>query len=205
MAFVTITCPQCGGQAQIEAGRSVMCPYCGREISAPPADGGFAYAPLPQDTQQAAVQFAPPPAQTPMQDQSVFGVQPSAMPAQQYQPQYYAPQYTQEQLHVAQQKRTNWYYTNAAMIGGQTLLFAFGTFLAALGSSIGTAMILTWVLSLPGCGILSALLRPDDAYIAKKPLFKHKLVHGFAQFLFGAAVSSAVGGILCAILYSLFG
>ena len=31
MAFVTITCPQCGGQAQIEAGRSVMCPYCGKE------------------------------------------------------------------------------------------------------------------------------------------------------------------------------
>ena len=199
MAFVTITCPQCGGQAQIEAGRSVMCPYCGREISAPPADGGFAYAPLPQDTQQAAVQFAPPPAQTAMQ------MQPQAMPAQQYQPQYYAPQYTQEQLLAAQQKRTNWYYTNAAMIGGQTLLFAFGVFLAILGSSIGTAMILTWVLSIPGCGLLSALLRPDNAYLEKKPMFKGRIAQGFAQLILGAATSAAVGAIVGAILYSLFG
>ncbi|MBR3418611.1 MAG: zinc ribbon domain-containing protein [Oscillospiraceae bacterium] len=203
MAFVTITCPQCGGQAQIEAGRSVMCPYCGKEISAPPADGGFAYAPL--EAQQNAVQFAPPPVQTGMQDPSVFGDQPVVSLAQPYQQQYVMPQYTQEQLHVAQQKRTNWYYTNAAMIGGQTLLFAFGVFFAILGSSIGTAMILTWVLTIPGCGLLSALLRPDDAYIDKKPMFKNKIAQGFAQLILGAATSSAVGAIIGAILNALFG
>ncbi|MBR3044450.1 MAG: zinc ribbon domain-containing protein [Oscillospiraceae bacterium] len=203
MAFVTITCPQCGGQALIEAGRSVMCPYCGKEISAPAADGGFAYAPV--DAQQSAVQFAPPPVQTDMQDPTVFGNQPAVMPAQPYQQQYVMPQYTQEQLLAAQQKRTNWYYTNAAMIGGQTLLFAFGVFYAILGFNVGAALILTWVLSIPGCGLLSALLRPDDAYIDKKPMFKSKIAHGFAQLILGAATSSAVGAIIGAILNALFG
>ncbi len=202
MAFVTITCPQCGGQAQIEAGRSVMCPYCGKEISAPPADGGFAYAPL--EAQQSAVQFAPPPVQTGMQDPSVFGVQPTAMPMQQMP---YSPQamYQPEQLRIAEQKRKNWYGINAAMIGGQTLLFAFGVFYAILGFNVGAAMILTWVLTIPGCGILSALLRPDDAYIDKKPMFKSKIAQGFAQLILGAATSSAVGAIIGAILNALFG
>lgn len=202
MAFVTITCPQCGGQAQIEAGRSVMCPYCGKEISAPAADGGFAYAPV--DAQQSAVQFAPPPVQNDMQDRSVFGVQPTAMPMQQMP---YSPQamYQPEQLRIAEQKRKNWYYTNAAMIGGQTLLFALGLLYAALDFNFGVAMILCWVLSLPVCGILSALLRPEDAYLTKKPMFKSKIAQGFVQFLGGAAASAGVGAIVFAILYSIFG
>ena len=179
-----------------------MCPYCGKEIAAPPADGGFAYAPM--EAQQSAVQFAPPPVQNDMQDRSVFGVQPTAMPTQQMP---YSPQamYQPEQLRIAEQKRKNWYGINAAMIGGQTLLFAFGVFYAILGFNVGTAMILTWVLTIPGCGILSALLRPDDAYIDKKPMFKSKIVQGFAQLILGAATSSAVGAIIGAILNALFG
>ena len=196
MAFVTITCPQCGGQAQIEAGRSVMCPYCGREVSAPPADGGFAYAPLPQDMQQTAVQFAPPPQQAAMQP----------MPAQQFQPQQYAaPQYTQEQLLHAQQKRTNWYYTNAAMIGGQTLLFAFGVMLASLGLGLGVALILTWVLTLPFGSLFSTIMRPYDAYLDKKPFVKNKVGWSFTHLALSAGTSAAVGAILFAILHALFG
>ena len=64
MALVTIICPNCGGQAQIEAGRSAMCPYCGRELSAQAAaQSGMAMAQEIQFAQD--VQFAPPPVQQP--------------------------------------------------------------------------------------------------------------------------------------------
>lgn len=199
MAFVTITCPQCGGQAQIEAGRSVMCPYCAKELAAPSAEGGFAFA--PQDVPQAAVQFAPPPAQAVVQMQP----QQAAMPAQPYQQQYVVPQYTQEQLQLAEKKRKGWQTMNAAFIGGQTLLFALGLLYASLDLNFGVAMVLSWVLSLPVCGFLSGALRPDDAYLQKKPMFKSRIAQGFIQFLGGAAASAGVGAILFAILYSMFG
>ena len=209
MAFVTITCPQCGGQAQIEAGRSAMCPYCGREITAPPADQGFAFA---QDVQyappqqQAAVQFAPPPAQSAVQyapqqtqDPSVFSQsaqQPYAAPVQQYHPQVLAD---------AKQKRKNWYTINCAFMAFQTLLFAVGSLLASLDVNVGVALILTWLLSLMLFAGISAAVRPDDAYIDKKPVCKSKVAWGIMQFLLSAMATSAIGAILFAILYALFG
>jgi DNA-directed RNA polymerase subunit RPC12/RpoP len=27
-----LVCPNCGGEAQLEAGRSAICPYCGRKV-----------------------------------------------------------------------------------------------------------------------------------------------------------------------------
>ena len=62
--LIVYTCPNCGGTAQIEAGRDAMCPYCACMRSVPQkSDKAFA-----QD-----VQFAPPPAQQ---------VQPQQDPAQ---------------------------------------------------------------------------------------------------------------------------
>ena len=209
MAFVTITCPQCGGQAQIEAGRSVMCPYCGREITAPPSDQGFAFAQDMQyapPQQQAAVQFAPPPAQSvaqfapqQTQDPSVFtqsAQQPYAAPIQQYHPQVLAD---------AKQKRKNWYTINTAFMAFQTLLFAFGVLLASLDLGVGTALILTWLLSLALFAVISAASRPDDAYLDKKPVCKSKVAWSILLFLLSAMATSAVGAILFAILYALFG
>ena len=31
--LINAVCPNCGGQAQIEAGRSAICPYCGSELT----------------------------------------------------------------------------------------------------------------------------------------------------------------------------
>ena len=74
MAFITMICPNCGGQAQIEAGHSAMCPYCGNEMAASPVDTGAAFA---QD-----MQFAPPPAQAAVQMQDPFLQQQAAMQQQ---------------------------------------------------------------------------------------------------------------------------
>ena len=67
MSFINIICPNCGGKAQLEAGRSAMCPYCARELNAPEGEGGFAFAPPPEqeflrDVQlaEADMQFAEP-------------------------------------------------------------------------------------------------------------------------------------------------
>ncbi len=202
MAFVTITCPQCGGQAQIEAGRSVMCPYCGREISAPAADMNFAFAPAPDMQQPVDVQFSPPPVQ--------YAPQQVADPAQftAAAPQQYAapvPQYDPRVLAEAQQKRKNWYTIVGGLMAFQTLLFAVGVLLASLDINIGVAMILTWVLSLMLFSPFSAAMRPDNAYIEKKPLCKSKVGWSILQFLLSASATSAIGAIMFAILYALFG
>ena len=198
MAFVTITCPQCGGQAQIEAGRNAICPYCGTEISLPAADGGFAYAPA--GAQQRAAQFAPPPAQAavPMQPQQ------AVMPAQPYQPQQYAvPQYTQEQLRLAQKKRHGWHFMNAGMAVIQALLLGLVIFMDSIESDAIVPLVLGWLMSLPVCGFISGMMRPDSAYLDKKPMFRSKIVQGIMQSIIGGAVS-VFAGIIAAIFMDLF-
>lgn len=207
MALVTIICPNCGGQAQIEAGRSAMCPYCGRELSAQAAaQSGMAMAQEMQFAQD--VQFAPPPAQQAMQMQPQIQPDAMAMPQMQqtYQPQQYsAPMYTPDQLRQAEKMRNSWYSKVGIMMAVQALVMAWGIFFASAGWGLGIAMILAWVLSLPFCAMWAAFSRPDQAYLDKKPMLKSKIAQGIFQFIFGAAASAAVGGILFAIFYALFG
>ncbi|MBQ6040992.1 MAG: hypothetical protein IJL32_09495 [Oscillospiraceae bacterium] len=210
MGLVSLVCPQCGGQAQIEAGRSAMCPYCGKELNTSLDRQSFAYAADPafgQDMQFAQdTQFAPPPAQQmqqPMQMQ-----QPDAMPLQQMQTgqmMQQMPQYSPAMLAEAQNKRKNWYVMNSALIGLQTLMLALGILLEESGTRFGVPLILTWVLTLPGFGALSGLFRPDDAYIDRKPYCKSKFKQGITQFWMSAAISAGAGGILFAILAGLLG
>ena len=121
MALVTIICPNCGGQAQIEAGRSAMCPYCGRELSAQAAaQSGMAMAQEMQFAQD--VQFAPPPAQQAMQMQPQIQPDAMAMPQMQqtYQPQQYsAPMYTPDQLRQAEKMRNSWSWHGASFLHPQ--------------------------------------------------------------------------------------
>lgn len=210
MAFIQVTCSVCGGQVQIEAGRKVMCPYCAAELDGSAGAGGFAFAPQPeedrfaeadmqfaqqQELMQQSMEFAPPP--MPLQ------AQPNAMPMQQTGAAQYL--HSPQQLAEAQNKRKNWYLTNSAMVASQSLMLAAGILLTVQGSRFGVPLILTWVLTLPGCGAVSGLTRPDSAYIDKKPFNKTKFGAGITQFWLGAAISGAVGGILFAILAGLFG
>ena len=209
MAFITVTCPNCGGQSQIEAGRSIVCPYCAYMLD-PKTDAApdmqFAQQPMQPD-----MQFAQQPA--PMQDMQ-FMQQNAPMPMQNMQPGQFMPQNPQfqpyqqispAQLADAQKKRKSWYVQNWAMLGIQALVMALGLLFVDLDNRLGVPMILCWLLSLPACAILSGMMRPDEAYIEKKPLFKSKITQGFVQFLLSAASTSAVGGILFAILEGFFG
>ena len=198
MALITVTCPFCGVQSQIEEGAAdALCPYCDTALNPAAAAEGLAFA------QQPDVQFAQPHAQAAIQPQPLQMQQPAALPAQQMQP--VMPQYTPAQLQAAQKKRKNWYILNIALTGFQTLLMAFGILFAAKGFRFGVPMILTWVLTTFGFGAISALTRPDSAYLERKPFWKSRFVQGITQFWMGAAISAAVGGILFAILAGLLG
>lgn len=207
MAFINMICPNCGGKAQLEAGRSAMCPYCARELNAPEGEGGFAFAPPPEqeflrDVQlaEADMQFAEPDFAQPDIQFAQPPVQMQAAP-----PQTAQYMYPPQQLAEAQGKRRNWYLINSAMITAQTLMFALGILFTVKGYRIGVPLILTWVLTLFGFGAVSGLTRPEEAYIDKKPFSKNKFLAGITQLWLGAAISSAVGGILFAIFAGLLG
>ena len=200
MPMISIICPNCGGTAQIEAGRSVMCPYCAYELNASQADPGFAFA---QDVQfaqnmQAAenMQFAPPPVQqAPMQQPQIYAA-PQANPAQFRTTMPYTP----AQLSEAMKKRGRWYFLNIALLVIPTVVLALGIGLEEFGSDLGVPLILSWLLAQPLGGILSGTMRPDEAYIDKKPLFKHRSAQGFMHFLLSLPTTAAAGGILFAVI-----
>lgn len=200
MSMISIICPNCGGTAQIEAGRSVMCPYCAYELNASQADPGFAFA---QDVQFAQnmppaenMQFAPPPVQqAPMQQPQIYAA-PQANPAQFRTPMPYTP----AQLSEAMKKRGRWYFLNIALLVIPTLVLALGIGLEEFGSDLGVPLILSWLLAQPLGGILSGTMRPDEAYIDKKPLFKHRSTQGFMHFILSLPATAASAGILYALM-----
>ena len=57
-----------------------------------------------------------------------------------------------------------------------------------------------WLLTLPVSGFFSGFLRPDDAYINNKPMFKSRITQGIVQFLLSIPVSLIAGCILYAIV-----
>jgi hypothetical protein len=209
MAFITVICPLCGGQTQIEAMKGAMCPYCGSELNTAQGNQGFAFAPQPAaadqfsaagpqyagqpEMMQQNVQFAPPP--MPVQ------AQPNAMPMQYGAPAQFR-QYSPQEIAAAGKRRGQWRFLNIAMIAVQALIMTFSIALADyfFEDWLAGLMILAWLFSQPVCAILSGVLRPDDAYIAEKPLFKKKWVQSLIHFLISLPASAAAGGILYAIL-----
>lgn len=207
MPMINIICPKCGGQAQVEAGRSAMCPYCAYELNASQADPGFAFA---QDMQfaenmQAAekMQFEQQPVREMQPAQADFyGAPIPAQPVQQVNPaQFRTPMpYTPAQLSEAMKKRGRWYFLNVALLAIPTLVLALGIGLEEFGSDLGVPLILSWLLAQPLGGILSGTMRPDEAYIDKKPLFKHRSTQGFMHFILSLPATAAAGGILFAVI-----
>jgi hypothetical protein len=133
--------------------------------------------------------------------------QQTVMPMQQMQPGGYAmqaPQYTPEQLRFAEKKRRSWHFMNVAMPIVQAVVLGLGIWLEETGSEIGVPMILAWVMSLLVCGFISALLRPDDAYLDKKPMFKSKGIQGLMQSIIGTPASAIAAAILYSFLESFF-
>lgn len=226
MSMIHIICPNCGGTAQIEAGRSVMCPYCAYELNADAPDPGFAFAEDAQfakamqtakeidfaqqpvrEMQPAQTDFYGAPVPQPQMQQPYAA--PQANPAQfasrqmdpaQFTPQ---PQYTQAELVAARKKRGQWYFLNAALYAIPAIVLAIGVLLEEYDGDAGVPLILSWLMAHPIGGFLSGLLRPDDAYIDRKPMFKHKSTHGFMHFIASFPATAIAGGILYAILSSI--
>lgn len=192
--LINAVCPNCGGQAQLEAGRSAICPYCGSELTSQTAaqvQGAFA-----QD-----MQFAPPPAQRMPQMQQADRYAPAMHtdPAQ-----FAVPAAQTPDLQKASKKKLRWYLLNAAMLAILTITVGISvTLLEHYRGQQGQRLIMGWLLTLPVSGFFSGFLRPDDAYIDKKPMFKSKITQGIAHFLLSIPVSAVAGCILYAIVDTL--
>ena len=197
MPFILITCQNCGGQAQIEADRRTMCPYCGNALDAPAGDSGFAFAPDMQAAEQ--VQLAQPPVQqvspAPQMNPAAFQYPPASarQPVQQFSP---------EQLAEGSKKRGFWYAMNIGMLLLQSLVLTFGIGLADYfyRERLGTLVILAWLLSIPVWAVFSALIRPDEAYLTGKPLLQNKKAQAVMHALVSIPATAAASGILYAFL-----
>ena len=153
------------------------------------------------DFAQQNKQFAQPPVQQPvMQQPNVFAA--SQMNPAQYAAQMQYRQYSQADLQKAQKRRRQWHILNVTMIAVQALVLTFAIGLADyfFEDDLGVMLILAWLFSQPVCAILSGAMRPDDAYIDRKPLFRKKLVQTIIHFLISLPASAAAGGIIYAIL-----
>ena len=185
-----------------------MCPYCGAEtgpanqsgIAVSPQDVQFAQAPQPVSLEkQQAVQFVQP-------EQTYAPVQQMQNPAACIDP---------ETLAEAKSKRKRWVYLTM-LIG---LIQAIPVFLYALGYEHYTifhrisyyidddALVLLWMLlMLVGTGVATGL-RPDNAYIEKKPFPKNRfalfillgIILGIGTMVWGAFAGTIIGEIITSL------
>ncbi|HBI85437.1 MAG TPA: hypothetical protein DDX71_03990 [Ruminococcus sp.] len=200
--MITVQCPRCGGTAQLESGKSAMCPYCALELTAPQTPDAVSFG---QD-----VQYAPPPVQTAPEpvslekpaEPSVETQQDAGAFVRQTQVQQNAGVFVRQSMtdapfgvfaededeHFGEKKRRSWRWMNAGILALQTFLCGAGIFANETGrDSFSNAMILGWMLSLLVCPIVSAATRPDNCYFTKSPIPKHKFLLYLVMLLLGMA------------------
>ena len=200
MSLISVTCERCGRSAQIEAGLRAVCPYCGSALHVPAPDSGFAYA---QD-----VQFAPPPVQQAEQVQPVQRAENAKQdnPAAYMYPPFSEPkpvrQYPPEQLAEASRKRGFWYAKNIAVLLLQTLMLSFGIVTADYfyRERLGTLVILEWLVSVPLWAVISARIRPDEAYLNRTPLLISKKAQAVMHALLSVPAAALLSGMFCTAL-----
>lgn len=202
MPFINITCQNCGGQTQIEAGRSAICPYCGNELKAMLDDSGFAFAPDMQAAENT--QFAPPPVQqVPLPSETSYASI-SGNPAEFVQP----PRYTLAELDEADRKHRQWQIFNFSMIALEALLLGIGIavedFFYDFEFGWGAMMVFGWFIAQPVCAFFSGLMSPDEADSDSRTTFKKKLRKGLLFFPLSIVTSGSAGIVLYTILEALF-
>lgn len=196
MSLISVTCKRCGRSAQIEAGLRAVCPYCGSALHVPAPDSGFAFA---QD-----VQSAPPPVQQAEQVQPERAKQDN--PAAYMYPPFSEPkpvrQYPPEQLAEASKKRGFWYAKNIAALLLQTLMLSCGIVTADYfyRERLGTLIILAWLVSVPLWAVISALIRPDEAYLNRTPLLISKKAQAVMHALLSVPAAAMLSGMFCMAL-----
>ena len=232
--MIEFRCDRCEALLRAKEGTKVTCINCGHShiSSLAQPDAHYVQPPVPTKHQPAAQpkrqkpakpvqkqrsdpyqtqylneypRYQPQPAQTQYQPQHPQQYQP------QYQQQYPPPQaqqvqqqYTPQELAAAAKKRRGWLLMNIALYVLQMVLIGFGVELSERGYGWGTAMIIGWVFSIIGVAGVSAAMRPDEAYLTRKPLFPHRLVQFLASFLLGIS-TLFVGALIFVILSEIFG
>ena len=215
---IAALCPYCGmefppdaAQVQLQQGMQFqqMPQDTGMQFQQMPQDTGMQFQqnpvfgqgmqlrqdmPYPQGMQQGMMQQGMP------EPENMQYMQQQPVMRQIMQPQQYAP----EQLSAAKQKRTSWHLMNAAMFAMQGLILGLGIYLDDWGYDIGVPMILGWLASLFFGAVASAWLRPDEAYLEKKPPFGPKWLYAVIHGLGHLIVTAIIGGILYGILDELF-
>jgi hypothetical protein len=223
MGLITVVCPRCREMSQLDDSLSAMCPYCGTELgsltghSAP--DLQFAQAPPPVQpvslvkpaagTFSQAEQHAAQPQQQPQgtfaQNEQVFtAAEQSKLPAAAY--------IDPQTLAEAKSKRRRWVYLTLLIAFIQALpvfLYAladdYSPVLARINSVFSDDLLVAlWLLFMPVGAAAATGLRPDNAYIEKKPLIKNKFVLfillgillGFCTTVWGAMSGTFIADIL---------
>ena len=189
--MIEVQCPYCKALLRDQEAASAVCFNCGRWLG-----------PIGMMEGTQAVQFDNPPLmQHPAAQQ--YAQPPYAQPpyAPMQQPGPMAVQHTPEELALAKKKRNGWRLMNAAMLAIQTVVLALGILWDDKGYGIGTAMVMGWLASVFVFAIVSAVARPDEAYIEKKPAVG-RAIQCLLQLLFGIGTLLS-GAILWGILSEL--
>ena len=217
MAFISVICPKCGVQSQIDASGSFICPYCGADMRYGSGDVQYAQAPQPVSLEKPSPgQFVPPPDPTAFADPAAGQfVNPDQMFTAAPQPMQPAAMIDPQTLAEAKSKRKRWVYLTL-LIG---FIQAIPVFLYALGYEHYTifhrisyyidddALILLWMLlMLIGTGVATGL-RPDNAYIEKKPFPKNRfalfillgIILGIGTMVWGAFAGTIIGEIISSL------
>ena len=207
--MIEYRCPYCGAKDITGQPQEVRC-VCGavlypgsgllpEERFIPDAPGAEDSAGAVQTAQQLYTE--PPPVQPvpvqiqhgPVMQQAQFTTEPVMQ----------QPLYSPEQLRAAEKRRKSWHFLNTVMLLLQTGLFAASFFLNEKRNDFGVALLFAWMLSIPVFSLLSPLLRPDSAYLDRRPLIQSKIVHYILQFAVGM-LTMLSGLAVFALLLALF-
>lgn len=177
-----VRCPNCGLVSRIPDGTPANCVRCGAQLLTAFSEGNaqFLGQPAPQTPQPSAMPFP--------QTQSAAPVQPVHAP---------------ETLKLAKKKRRDWRILNAVMYAVQSVALALGVYLHENDSDAFIFPMLGWIGSLLGFSVLSAMLRPDAAYLEKPPFCRKKGLYFFIHLLLSLTTFLSAA-IVYAIISMLF-
>lgn len=99
-------------------------------------------------------------------------------------------------------KRGFWYAKNIAVLLLQTLMLSFGIVTADYfyRERLGTLVILAWLVSVPLWAVISALIRPDEAYLNRTPLPISKKAQAVMHALLSVPAAAMLSGMFCTAL-----
>ncbi len=104
------------------------------------------------------------------------------------------PVYTDEELFTAERKRRRWHLLNGILLGVLLLPWIFCR--VPKFPLPDECLFVIWLLLLAVCTLISARLRPEDAFLEKEPFIPNKLVHGILFLLCSGILTYIIGALI---------